>query len=157
MATDNFLDKKSVLGLAERVPMCPPPETIVFADSIQWGGGSFTGGNQYQSFQSQFNVSQYVSNLELIRKLTIGQSIACQIKINGEQEILPLFLVSSQPKNQLGNIRTQYITKGTTVLNDGKIAGVIFEYQYGWTSETSPSLVIETIQCYVYIHYWGTL
>lgn len=31
MATDNFLDKKSVLGLAERVPMCPP-ETIVFAD-----------------------------------------------------------------------------------------------------------------------------
>ena len=50
MATDNFLDKKSVLGLAERVPMCPPPETIVFADSIQWGGGSFTGGNQYQSF-----------------------------------------------------------------------------------------------------------
>ena len=25
MATDNFLDKKSVLGLAERVPMCPPP------------------------------------------------------------------------------------------------------------------------------------
>ena len=43
MATDKFLDKKSVLGLAERVPMCPPPETIVFADSIEWMGYSQTG------------------------------------------------------------------------------------------------------------------
>lgn len=29
MATDNFLDKKSVLGLAERVPMCPPPRYLI--------------------------------------------------------------------------------------------------------------------------------
>ena len=32
MATDNFLTTKSVLGLAERVVNCPPPELIDFTD-----------------------------------------------------------------------------------------------------------------------------
>ena len=94
MATDNFLDKKSVLGLAERVPMCPPPETIVFADKIQWAGSSLSNKNQHQ-YNDNISATN-VSNRELIRKLAIGQSIACKIKINGEQEILPLFLVSKK-------------------------------------------------------------
>lgn len=35
MATDNFLTTKSVLGLADRVVMCPPPEIFDWG-SIEW-------------------------------------------------------------------------------------------------------------------------
>ncbi|HIZ86331.1 MAG TPA: hypothetical protein IAC04_07560 [Candidatus Coprenecus stercoravium] len=155
MATDNFLDKKSVLGLAERVPMCPPPETIVFADSIQWGGGSLSNKNQHQ-YNENISATN-VSNREMIRKLAIGQSIACKIKINGEQEILPLFLVSmTNGVSASGSIST-YITKGTTVLNDGKIAGVIFKYIYQLIKTTGLSRIVESLNCHVYIHDWGTL
>ena len=155
MATDNFLDKKSVLGLAERVPMCPPPETIVFADSIQWFGSSLSNKNQHQ-YNENISVTN-VSNRELIRKLAIGQSIACQIKISGNQENLPLFLVSkTNDVSASGSIAT-FITKGTTVLNDGKIAGVIFEYIYQKIQTTGLSRIVETLNCHVYIHDWGTL
>lgn len=152
MATDNFLDKKSVLGLAERVPMCPP-ETIVFADSIQWGGVSLLNKNQHQYSENISAIN--VSNREMIRKLAIGQSIACKIKINAEQEILPLFLVS-KTKDASASNSTTYITKGTTVLNDGKIAGVIFEYIYQIIQQsTGLSRIVETLNCHVYIHDWG--
>lgn len=155
MATDKFLDKKSVLGLAERVPMCPPPETIVFADSIQWTGNSLTNKNQHQYNENISDTN--VSNLELIQKLAIGQSIACKIKINAEQEILPLVLVSmTNDVSALGSIST-YITKGTTVLNDGKIAGVIFKYIYQIIKNTGISRIVKTLNCHVYIHDWGTL
>lgn len=155
MATDNFLDKKSVLGLAERVPMCPPPETIVFADSIQWGGGSLSNKNQHQ-YNENISATN-VSNREMIRKLAIGQSIACKIKINAEQEILPLFLVSKTNGNSASGSISTYITKGTTVLNDGKIAGVIFEYIYQIIQTTGLSRIVEALNCHVYIHDWGTL
>ena len=156
MATDNFLDKKSVLGLAERVLMCPPPETIIFADSIQWIGNSLSNKNQHQ-YNENISATN-VSNREMIRKLAIGQSIACQIKINAEQEILPLFLVSKTSViSTSGSIFTYYITKGTTVLNDGKIAGVIFEYIYQTIQGTGLSRIVETLNCHVYIHDWGTL
>lgn len=82
MATDNFLDKKSVLGLASEF-LCVPPETIVFADSIQWGGVSLLNKNQHQYSENISAIN--VSNREMIRKLAIGQSIACKIKINAEQ------------------------------------------------------------------------
>ena len=48
MATDNFLDKKSVLGLAERVPMCPPPEIFDWS-RITW---NVIGRNQQHYVQS---------------------------------------------------------------------------------------------------------
>ena len=94
----------------------------------------------------------------MIRKLAIGQSIACKIKINAEQEILPLFLVSKTSETSTeGSRSTTYITKGTTVLNDGKIAGVIFEYIYQTIQTTGLSRIVETLNCHVYIHDWGTL
>ena len=133
-----------------------PPETIVFADSISWVGGSLSNKNQYQ-YNENISTTN-VSNREMIRKLAIGQSIACKIKINAEQEILPLFLVSkTNDVSASGSIAT-FITKGTTVLNDGKIAGVIFEYIYQriQTSATQ-SRIFETLNCHVYIHDWGTL
>ena len=91
----------------------------------------------------------------MIRDLAVGQSIACQIKINGESEVLPLFLVS---KTTNSSTSATYITKGTTVLNDGKIAGVIFEYTYETISPSSGlTRIVETLNCHVYIHYWGSL
>lgn len=91
----------------------------------------------------------------MIRKLAIGQSIACKIKINAEQEILPLFLVS-KTKDASASNSTTYIIKGTTVLNDGKIAGVIFEYIYQIIQQsTGLSRIVETLNCHVYIHDWG--
>lgn len=155
MATDNFLDKKSVLGLAERVPMCPPPETIVFADSIQWLGSSQIEGNQHQYAENISTAN--ITNYGLLRQLAIGQSIACQIKINGGREVLPLFLVSNT-NSLTGTYRIYtYITKGTTVLNDGKIAGVIFEYIYRMLQSVGVPTITETLNCHVYIHDWETL
>ena len=156
MATDNFLDKKSVMGLAELFPMCPPPpETIVFADSIQWDGGSLTNKNQHQ-YNENISATN-VSNREMIRKLAIGQSIACKIKINGKQEILPLVLVSKTTSSSSSEVSSTFITKGTTVMNDGKIAGVIFTYIYKTIQTTGLSRIVETLNCHVYIHDWGTL
>ena len=132
-----------------------PPETIVFADSIQWFGSSLSNKNQHQ-YNENISVTN-VSNRELIRKLAIGQSIACKIKINGEQEILPLFLVSKKGEILTTGSTYTHITKGTTVLNDGKIAGVIFEYIYQTIQTTGLSRIVETLNCHVYIHDWGTL
>lgn len=131
------------------------PETIVFADSIQWGGGSLTNKNQHQ-YNENISATN-VSNRELIRKLAIGQSIACKIKINAEQEILPLILVSKTNADSVSGSISTYITKGTTVLNDGKIAGVIFEYIYQTIQTTGLSRIVEALNCHVYIHDWGTL
>lgn len=155
MATDNFLDKKSVLGLAERVPMCPP-ETIVFADSIQWLGNSLTGGNQYQ-YAANLDTTD-ITNYDLLEQLAVGQSIACKIKINGELEVLPLFLAKYQSGVYAGTSRQQYEAKGTTVLSDGKIACVIFNYTINKTIHVGkPQTITRILSCQVYIHYWGTL
>lgn len=156
MATDNFLDKKSVLGLAERVPMCPPPETIVFANSIQWTGISLTGGHQHQ-YAENINTKD-ITNYGLLEQLAVGQSIACEIKINGELGVLPLFLAKYQSSVSAGTFSHQYEAKGTTVLSDGKIAGVIFDYTINTTVVVgSPSKITRILNCHVYIHYWGTL
>ena len=135
--------------------MSPPPETIVFADSIQWLGNSLTNKNQHQ-YNENISATN-VSNREMIRKLAIGQSIACKIKINAEQEILPLFLVSKTNDVSASGSIAIFITKGTTVLNDGKIAGVIFKYIYQKIQTTGLSRIVETLNCHVYIHDWGTL
>lgn len=156
MATDNFLDKKSVLGLAERVPMCPPPETIVFADSISWIGSSLMNYNQ-QQYANNIATSD-ITNYDLIEKLALGQCIACQIKINGEQEILPLFLAKYLNNATTTTSIQQYTAKGTTVLNDGKIAGVIFTYTKATIGATgTPQRKTITMNCHVYIHDWGTV
>lgn len=65
MATDNFLTTKSVLGLSERVPMCPP-ETIVFSDSILWAGTSLTDGSYNQHQYAENLSSSNVTNYSLI-------------------------------------------------------------------------------------------
>ena len=135
--------------------MSPPPETIVFADSIQWLGNSLTNKNQHQ-YNENISATN-VSNREMIRKLAIGQSIACKIEINAKQEILPLFLVSKTNTTSTSGSISTYITKGTTVLNDGKIAGVIFKYIYQTIQTTGLSRIVETLNCHVYIHDWGTL
>ena len=156
MATDNFLDKKSVLGLAERVPMCPPPETIVFSDSIQWLGHSLTNGNQ-REYNDNIS-SSLVTNHVLVSNLALGQSVACQIKINGKVEILPLFL-AERLTTQSGTIQTiKSIAKGANVLDDGHIAGVIFTHTKTITRPTTGlPMIAVLLSCYIYIHYWGTI
>lgn len=155
MATDSFLDKKSVLGLAERVPMCPPPETIVFADSIQWLGSSQTGGDQHQ-YAENIDITD-ITNYNLLPQLAVGQSIACEIKINGELEVLPLFLAKYQRNESTNILSQQYEAKGTTVLSDGKIAGVIFDYTINRFTTGTPQRITRILNCHVYIHCWGTL
>lgn len=155
MATDNFLDKKSVLGLAERVPMCPPTKTIVFADSIEWAGFSLTGGNK-QQYAENINTTD-ITNYGLLEKLAVGQSIACEITINGELEVLPLFLAKYQNRVSGDILSQQYEAKGTTVLSTGEIAGVIFDYTIKKSvSVGSPQMVTRILNCHVYIHFWGT-
>lgn len=150
MATDNFLDKKSVLGLAERVPMCPPPETIVFSDKISWVGSSLSNLNQYQ-YANNISILN-VTNFQLVANLALGQSVACQITIQGEVETLPLFLTKRLTNSTGTTGIVQNIAKGVTVLDNGKIAGVIFTHMV-----TISGLSRTTLSCQIYIHDWGTI
>ena len=94
----------------------------------------------------------------MLEQLAVGQSIACEIKINGELGVLPLFLAKYQISVSAGTFSHQYEAKGTTVLSDGKIAGVIFDYTINTTVVVgSPSKITRILNCHVYIHYWGTL
>lgn len=155
MATDNFLTTKSVLGLAKRVVMCPPPEMITFSDNISWLGSSLSNYNQHQ-YADNISISNVI-NYELVSKLAVGQSVACQIKINGEQEILSLYLTQHLTSSTSTTKIVQCIVKGTTVLNDGKIAGVIFTYKESIISGTGLPRIVRTINCHIYIHNWGTI
>ena len=136
--------------------MCPPPEAIVFADSIQWLGSSQIEGNQHQ-YAENIDTTD-ITNYGLLEQLTVGQSIACKIKINGELEVLPLFLAKYQRNVSATISSQQYEAKGTTVLSDGKIAGVIFDYTIDRITITGTSQrIMRILNCHVYIHYWGTL
>lgn len=58
-------------------------------------------------------------------------------------------MASSQTQTQT------YTAKGTTVLNDGKIAGVIMIYNFSKIILSSGiQQVIEKLTCHVYIHNW---
>ena len=119
-------------------------------------GSSQTGGNQHQ-YAENIDTTD-ITNYGLLEQLTVGQSIACKIEINGELEVLPLFLAKYQSNVSAAISRQQYEAKGTTVLSDGKIAGVIFDYTINRITTTGTSQRITRIlNCHVYIHYWGTL
>ena len=101
---------------------------ITFSNNVSWLGTSLSNYNQHQ-YNDNISLKD-VTNWELIKKLALGQSVACSIKINNEQEILTLFLIL---KTNMASSQTQtqtYTAKGTTVLNDGKIAGVIMIYNF---------------------------
>ena len=125
--------------------MSPPPETIVFSDSIQWLGHSLTNGNQ-REYNDNIS-SSLVTNNELVSNLALGQSVACQIKINGKVEILPLFL-AERSTTQSGTIQTiKSIAKGANVLDDGHIAGVIsFLYLFFFLDKTPSAEILGQIQ-----------
>lgn len=156
MATDNFLTTKSVLGLAERVVMCPPTEMITFSDNISWLNTALTNYNQHQ-YADNISILN-VTNCELVSKLVVGQSVTCKIKIVGKQEILPLFLIShiTSSINTTTSV-TQHIAKGTTVLDNGNIAGVIFTYKVVTIIITGQQKIERGINCHIYIHDWGTI
>lgn len=120
-----------------------PPETIVFADSIQWLGSSQIEGNQHQ-YAENIDTTD-ITNYGLLEQLTVGQSIACKIKINGELEVLPLFLAKYQRNVSATISSQQYEAKGTTVLSDGKIAGVIFDYDIFKGDYTDTSVITDDI------------
>lgn len=120
-----------------------PPETIVFADRIQWLGSSQIEGNQHQ-YAENIDTTD-ITNYGLLEQLTVGQSIACKIKINGELEVLPLFLAKYQRNVSATISSQQYEAKGTTVLNDGKIAGVIFDYDIFKGDYTDTSVITDDI------------
>ena len=92
MATDNFLTKKSVLGLAERVVNCPPPEILVL-DLIDgsWGGSS--AGGRYSTYVNHMTTND-LQNYQLIPKLSVGQSILFQFTVQdiGETITIPITL-----------------------------------------------------------------
>lgn len=127
---------------------------ITFSNNVSWLGSSLSNYNQHQ-YNDNISLKD-VTNWELIKKLALGQSVACSIKINNEQEILPLFLIL---KTNMASSQTQtqtYTAKGTTVLNDGKIAGVIMIYNFSKIILSSGiQQVIEKLTCHVYIHNWG--
>lgn len=154
MATDNFLTTKSVLGLAERVVKCPP-ETIDFSDKIVWMGSSLTNYNQHQ-YADNISTSN-VTNYELVPNLALGQSVACQITIQGEVETLPLFLTKRLTNSTSTTETVKNIAKGATVLDDGKIAGVIFTHTKSIISDTGMQRMVISLSCHIYIHDWGTI
>lgn len=128
-----------------------PPETIVFSDNISWLGSSLSNHNQYQ-YASNLRLLD-VTNYNLVPNLALGQSIACKIKLQGEVEILPLFLTKRLTNSTSTTETIKNIAKGATVLDDGKIAGVIFTH----TKSITNGLAKTSLTCNIYIHDWGTI
>lgn len=101
MATDNFLTTKSILGLAERVVNCPPPEILVL-DPIdgQWGGGGSEG--RWGAYVDRMTTND-LQNYQLIPKLSVGQSILFQFNAQdiGETITIPITLFCIDNNNYL--------------------------------------------------------
>ena len=92
MATDNFLTRKSILGLAERVVNCPPPEMLVLnLIDGQWGGSS--SGGKWGAYVVHMTTND-LQNYQLIPKLSVGQSILFQFTAQdiGETITIPITL-----------------------------------------------------------------
>lgn len=131
MATDNFLDKKSVLGLAERVPMCPPPEILVLSDDISWNFRSITTPSSKQE-QYADNISlSLIENYEIVIKSAVGQNIVCKIPItiSGDKYVSYLNLIKQESEVTTNLVQkiTKITVNGTTRLDDYFI-GVKLQY-----------------------------
>lgn len=101
MATDNFLTTKPVLGLAERVVNCPPPEILVL-DPIdgQWRGSG--SGGKWATYVERMTTND-LQNYQLIPKLSVGQSILFQFTAQdiGETITIPITLFCIDNNNYL--------------------------------------------------------
>lgn len=73
--------------------------------------------------------------------------------IQGTTEILSLFLTKRLATVSSTTNTLNYVAKGTTVLDDGKIAGVIFTYTKTIIGVTGTlQKITETMNCHIYIH-----
>lgn len=118
-------------------------------------GSSLINHNQHQ-YADNISTSN-VTNYELVPNLALGQSVACQIEINGEVEILPLFLTKRLTDSTSISETIKNIAKGATVLDDGKIAGVIFTHTKNIIRGTGLQRTTILLSCHIYIHDWGTI
>lgn len=106
MALDPFLNKKSVLGLEERVIMCTPPQKLIL-DLVdgQWSGSG--SQDMIISFVDHMTVND-LKNYQSIVDLSQGQSILIQFteQTIGETITMPIVLLC------IDNFQN-YILRGT--------------------------------------------
>ncbi len=106
MASDPFLNKKSVLGLEERVIMSTPPQKLIL-DLVdgKWGGS--VSQDQFYSYVNRMTVND-LKNYQSIVDLSQGQSILIQFteQTIGETITMPIVLL------YIDNFQS-YILRGT--------------------------------------------
>ena len=129
MATDNFLDKKSVLGLAERVPMCPPPQIF------DWTRISWVNVGRTQQHYIQSATISDADTIDIANKMPRnGMNICSFYEENTSQ-------ITFAPIMKFGN--TAFYGMGVT--KDGRVL-------YITMTRTSPSINNFSVQ----IHCFGT-
>ena len=113
MATDNLLTKKSVLGLAERVVMCAPPEIIDLRD-IAWGGSCSLKKCIQTGNISQNSHSDIIS---LANKMPVWGTNICLFKdMNSNSNIYALIVKTSNLS-----------FNGMGITNDGRVVYIIMK------------------------------
>ena len=121
MATDNFLTTKSVLGLAERVVMCPP-EIIDLTDT------TFTKeevSSQHYTLTANIEDSSVTS---LLRKLQIGQMAVLQFKPQFTTGVTLVYNMCAPIFKTRGALASMTEFHGFCILDDGRslyITGVL--------------------------------
>ena len=114
MATDNFLTTKSVLGLAERVAMCSPPEIIDLTDT------TFTDeevNSQHHILSANITDSSVTS---LLRKLQIGQMAVLQFKSQFETGVTLVYNMCALIFKVRGALASITEFHGFGILDDGR-------------------------------------
>lgn len=105
MATDKFLTTKSVLGLAERVVLCPPEILVLDLVDGRWHGVESNG--RWSSYVDRMTTND-LQNYQLILKLSVGQSILLQFTSQdiGKTITIPitLFCIDSQNNYMLKHL-----------------------------------------------------
>lgn len=113
MATDNFLTTKSVLGLAERVAMCPP-EII---DLIYTTFTDEEVNSQHHILSANITDSSVIS---LLRKLQTGQMAVLQFNSQFETGVTLVNYICAPIFKVRGTLAPITEFRGFSILNDGR-------------------------------------
>lgn len=155
MATDNFLKKKSILGLADRVSLCQAPDTIQFPSTLSWMYAG-VGTNVYKAFTTvQTADLNLISNIDIIRDLIIGigQQINCSIPYydgdeNSSSIIIPIICQKSIETVITGTMRI-FEGCGVTSLNNGCLISGYIKYTY---TKINNEAKAEKLECGTYYY-----
>ena len=110
MAQDNFLTTKSVLGLAERVVMAPPPQVLEFDVTFKTDGSEYT---LFVNFPTQKSFVNQMLDGQLLTML-LGTILVIGIKTVQDTNLVVLVISSTHKGIIKWNKENRFSYKITT-------------------------------------------